>query len=46
LLLYGFGGAAVGADAEGIGCINFEQIGGFSEQASEGDVVHKASSKG
>ena len=42
LLLDGFGGAAVGADAEGVGCIDFEQGGGLVEQACEGDVVHRS----
>ena len=40
LLLDGLGGAAVGADAEGVGGVDFEESGGFFEQAGEGDVVH------
>ena len=40
LLLDGLGGAAVGADAEGIGGVDFEERGGLVEQAGEGDVVH------
>ena len=41
LLLDGLGGAAVGADAEGVGCVDFEEGGGFVEEAGDGDVVHK-----
>ena len=41
LLLDGFGGAAVGADAEDVGTIDFEQGGGFVEEAGEGEVIHK-----
>ena len=44
LLLDGFGCAAVGADAEGVGGVDFEQGGGFVEQAGEGDVVHSMES--
>ena len=41
LLLDGLGGAAVGADAEGIGGVDLEQRGGLFEQAGDGDVVHE-----
>ena len=41
LLLDGLGGAAVGADAEGVGCVDLEQGCGFVEQACDGDVVHE-----
>ncbi len=41
LLLDGLGGAAVGADAEGVGCVDLKQGGGFVEQAGDGDVVHE-----
>ena len=41
LLLDGFGGAAIGADAEGVGGVDFEQRSGFVEETREGDVVHK-----
>jgi len=34
------GGIAVGADAERICCVNFEQIGGFIEDRGDGFVVH------
>ncbi len=40
LLLDGLGGAAVGADAEGVLAVDFEQGGGFVEEAGDGDVVH------
>ena len=40
LLLDGLGGAAVGADAEGVGGVDLEQCGGFVEQAGDGDIVH------
>ena len=41
LLLDGLGGAAVGADAEGVGGVDFEERGGFVEETGDGDVVHK-----
>jgi hypothetical protein len=41
LLLNSFGGAAIGADAEGVGCVYLKQGRGFIEQASDGDVVHE-----
>ncbi len=43
LLLDGLGGAAVGADAEGVGTVDFEEGGGLVEEAGQGDVVHKGS---
>ena len=36
----GFGGVAVGADAEGILAVDFQQVGGFVENAGDGLVVH------
>jgi hypothetical protein len=36
----GLGGVAVGANAEGIGRIDFEQVGGFVEDRGDGFVVH------
>ena len=36
----GFCGVAVGADAEGILAVDFEQVGGFVEDAGDGFVVH------
>ena len=36
----GLGGIAVGADAERICCVNFEQIGGFIQDRGDGFVVH------
>ena len=36
----GFGGVAVGADAEGILTVDFEQVGGFVENAGDGFVIH------
>ena len=38
--LDGFGGAAVGADAEGIASCDFEQVGGLDEEIGDGAVVH------
>ena len=38
--LDGFGGVAVRTDAEGILPVNFEQVGGFVENAGDGFVVH------
>ena len=38
--LDGFGGVAVRADAEGILPVDFEQVGGFVENAGDGFVVH------
>ena len=40
LLLDGLGRAAIAADTEGIGRVDFEQGGGLIEQARDGDVVH------
>ena len=40
--LDGFGGVAVRADAEGILAVDFEQVGGFVENAGDGFVVHCA----
>ena len=40
LLLDGFGGAAVGADAEGVGGVDLEEGGGFVEEAGDRDIVH------
>ena len=37
----GFGGVAVGADAEGILAVDFEQVGSFVEDAGDGFVVHE-----
>jgi hypothetical protein len=39
----GLGGIAVGADAEGILAVDFEQVGGFVENAGDGFVVHAES---
>jgi hypothetical protein len=36
----GLGGVAVGTDAEGILPVDFEQVGGFVEDAGDGLVVH------
>ena len=36
----GFGGVAIRADAEGISAVDFEQVGGFVEDAGDGFVVH------
>ena len=36
----GFGGVAVRADAERILAVDFEQVGGFIENAGNGFVVH------
>ena len=36
----GFGGVAVGTDAEGIAAVDFEQIGSFVQDASDGFIVH------
>lgn len=41
LLLDGFGGAVVGADAEGVSGIDLEERGGFFEESGDGEVVHK-----
>ena len=41
LLLDGFGGSTVGADAEGVGGVDFEESGGFVEETGDGDVVHR-----
>ena len=41
LLFDGLGGAAVRADPEGIGAVDFEKCSGFVEEACEGDVVHR-----
>ncbi len=41
LLLDGLGGAAVGANAEGVGRVDFKEGGGFVEDAGDADVVHK-----
>ncbi len=38
--LDGLGGVAVGADAEGILAVDFEQVGGFVENSGDGFVVH------
>jgi hypothetical protein len=38
--LDGFSGVAVRADAEGILAVDFEQVGGFVENAGDGFVVH------
>ena len=38
--LDGFGGVAVGADAERILPVDFEQVGGLVENAGDGFVVH------
>ena len=46
LLLDGFRGAAIGADAKRIGGVDLQQGGGFIEQPSEGDVVHRKSKSG
>ncbi len=35
LLLDGLGGAAIGADAEGVGCVDLEEGGGFVEEAGD-----------
>ena len=43
LLLYGFGGAAIGANAKGIGCVDLQQCSGLIEQSRKGNVVHKRS---
>jgi hypothetical protein len=40
LLLDSLGGSAVGADAEGVSCVNFEEGGGFVEQAGDRNIVH------
>ena len=40
LLLDGFGRAAVGADAEGVGGVDFQESRGLVEETGEGDVVH------
>ena len=40
LLLDGLGGAAIGADAEEVGTVYFEEGGGFVEKAGESDVIH------
>ena len=45
LLFYGFGGAAIGADAEGVGAVDFEEGGGFVEETGDGDVVHRRESE-
>ena len=34
------GGTAIGADAEGIGCVNLEEGSGFVEKAGDRDIVH------
>jgi hypothetical protein len=36
----GLGGIAVGADAEGVLSVDFEQVGGFIKDAGYGFVVH------
>ena len=36
----GFGGVAVGADAERVSAVDFEQVGSFVENAGDGLVVH------
>ena len=44
LLLYGFSGAAIGADAKGVSCVDLEEGGGFIEEAGDRDIVHEGSS--
>ena len=39
-LLDGFGGATVGADAEGVACADLEQICGFGEELCDGAIFH------
>ena len=39
-LLDGFGGAAVGAYAEGIARADLEEIGGFGEELCDGAIFH------
>ena len=39
--LDGLGGVAVGADAEGILAVDFEQVGGLVEDAGDGLVIHR-----
>ncbi len=39
-LLHGFGGAAVGAYAEGIARADLEEIGGFGEELCDGAIFH------
>ena len=36
----GFGGVAVGADAERVSAVDFEQVGSFVENAGDSLVVH------
>ena len=36
----GFGGVAVGANAERVSAVDLEQVGGFVENAGDGLVVH------
>ena len=45
LLLDCLGGAAVGADAEGVGGVDFEERGGFVEEAGDRDIVHSEASE-
>ena len=40
VILDGLRGVAVGADAEGILPVDFEQVGGFVENVGDGLVVH------
>ena len=37
----GFGGVAVGTDAEGIRSVNFHQVGSFVEDAGDRFIVHE-----
>jgi hypothetical protein len=41
MILDGLRGVAVGADAEGILAVDFEQVGGFVENRGDGFVVHR-----
>jgi hypothetical protein len=40
VILHGLGGVAVGADAERILTVDFEQISGFVENRGDGFIVH------
>ena len=40
LLFDGFGGATVGANAEGVGAVDFEQRSGFIEESCDCEIVH------